>query len=257
MSEAETEEKTRLLLVDDDVELCELVARYLTSRGFEVEAEVDGARGLEKAESGHYKLVVLDVMLPSMDGFEVLRRLRSHPHLSLPVVMLTAHGDEVDRIVGLELGADDYLPKPFNPRELLARIRAILRRAGLEAAGPSDNSSRPPLGTECRSSEAIESISDGSIHMNVGARVVQCNGVEIDLTATEFDLLHMLLREVGRVVRREDLASKVLGHRLLPFDRSLDLHISKLRRKLGNKPDGRERLKTIRGVGYILTRDEA
>jgi two-component system response regulator CpxR len=158
------------------------------------------------------------------------------------------------------LGADDYLPKPFNPRELLARIRAILRRAGLETTTPAttpESVPRPPVSTDMSAAESAEILSTGSIRMNIGARVVQCDGAEIDLTATEFDLLQMLLSEAGRVVRREDLASKVLGHRLLPFDRSLDLHISKLRRKMGNKPDGRERIKTVRGVGYILTRDEA
>jgi DNA-binding response OmpR family regulator len=265
MSEAQSESKTHILLVDDDAELCELVGRYLTARGFEVDVEGDGARGLERAESGHYTLLVLDVMLPTLDGFEILRRLRSNSHLSLPVVMLTAHGDEVDRIVGLELGADDYLPKPFNPRELLARIRAILRRAGLNQTVLSPTVqepnvsaiSQPPASVSATPlQETSEILSEGGIRLNIGGRSVECDNNEIDLTATEFDLLHLLLREAGRVVRREDLASKVLGHRLLPFDRSLDLHISKLRRKLGNRPDGRERIKTVRGIGYILTKDE-
>jgi len=242
----------RVLIVDDDAGLCELVAEYLAARGFIVETESDGARGLERAQQGNYDLMVLDVMLPGLDGFEVLRRLRAGggEAAMLPVVMLTAHGDEVDRIVGLELGADDYLPKPFNVRELLARMSAILRRI----------SATPTALEQATDSLETEQILVGAVEMDVGARRVRLAGETrqagetLDLTATEFDLLHILMRGAGRVVTREELAREALGRRLLPYDRSLDMHISKLRRKLG--PDGAERITTVRGVGYIFPKDE-
>lgn len=236
---------TCVLLIDDDAELCDLVAQYLEARGFVVESENDGARGLQRAQSGGYALLVLDVMLPTLDGFEVLKRLRAHvePNIAhLPVVMLTAHGDEVDRIVGLELGADDYLPKPFNPRELLARVRAILRRTSTSTLQSLPAPQEP--GAEC--------LAIGNLVMDVGARLLLRCGTPIDVTAAEFDLLRCLLRAPGRVVTRDELAQRVLCRKLLPFDRSLDMHISKLRRKLGPAQDGGERIKTVRGVGYIL-----
>jgi DNA-binding response OmpR family regulator len=236
----------RVLIVDDDAELCELVAEYLTARGFTVETESDGGRGLERARQGHYDLMVLDVMLPTLDGFEVLRHLRAGGGEAalLPVVMLTAHGDEVDRIVGLELGADDYLPKPFNVRELLARMSAILRRIRKDEGGRSFIPHPSSL------------LKVGDVEMEVGARRVRRAGEILDLTATEFDLLHVLLRGAGRVVTREELAREALGRRLLPYDRSLDMHISKLRRKLAPGVDGAERITTVRGVGYIFVKDE-
>jgi two-component system response regulator CpxR len=268
---------TRILIVDDDLELCELVGRYLAARGFQVDVEGDGAAGLRRAQEDGYALLVLDVMLPSLDGFEVLRRLRSGPRSTLPVVMLTAHGDEVDRIVGLELGADDYLPKPFNPRELLARIRAILRRSASDSSGAADstidvNDSKASLSHVAATPAAqpdspnqspansplpaitLERLVEGDMVLDTAARMAWRNNEEIDLTATEFDLLHAMMRAAGRVVRRDELARDVLERRLLPFDRSLDLHMSKLRRKIGPTPEGQERIRTVRGVGYLFVR---
>ena len=223
----------RVLIVDDDVELCELVAEYLTPEGFEVESVHDGERGLERALSGEHVLVVLDVMLPGMNGIEVLRRLRGQSRL--PVIILTARGDDVDRIVGLEIGADDYLGKPFNPRELVARIRAVLRRA---------HPSQP----------ASQRILVGDVELDPAARTVRRGGEAVDLTSVEFALLETLLRSAGQVVTREQIAKDVLGRRFMAYDRSIDMHVSKLRRKLGETSGGEERIKTIRGVGYIYAR---
>ena len=224
-----------LLIVDDDVELCELVAEYLEPEGFEVEAVHNGEQGLQRALNSKYVLVVLDVMLPGMNGLDVLRQLRKSSRV--PVLILTARGDEVDRIVGLEIGADDYLPKPFNPRELLARVRAILRRAQGEQPGA-----------------APDRLSVGDVQMDVGARVVRRGGDEVDLTAVEFALLEILLRNAGQVVNREHLAQTVLGRKFVAYDRSIDMHVSKLRKKLGDYTGGGERIKTVRGVGYIYAR---
>lgn len=268
---------SRVLLIDDDAELCELVTQYMTARGFMVETRRDGETGLESAQSGGYSIVVLDVMLPGIDGFEVLRRLRNGPASDLPVVMLTAHGDEVDRIVGLELGADDYLSKPFNPRELLARIHAILRRASASTAVGTGGTAiktaapvtagilEPPMAPapipslEASSPAVVERLQErlqvGDVEMNLPARSVRRAGEIVELTAVEFDLLHVLLRGAGRVALRDELAREALQRKLLPFDRSLDMHISKLRRKLGPDPEGGERIKTLRGIGYIYVRD--
>jgi two-component system response regulator CpxR len=248
---AEHHDEPRVLIVDDDAELCDLLSKYLTTRGLVVEAEGDGERGLMRAQSGDYALLVLDVMLPGVDGFEVLRRLRAGGGASalLPVVMLTARGEEVDRVVGLELGADDYLPKPFSSRELLARIRAILRRttAGRETERPTQ--AKPAADTKISTSPSLLRV--GNVEMNAGARTVRRAGEMLDLTATEFDLLASLMQAAGSVVTREELARDVLKRKLLPFDRSLDMLMSKLRRKLGPAPDGSERIKTVRAVGYI------
>ncbi len=229
-----------------------MVGEYLTMRGFTVQCVGDGAQGLERAQHGGYCLMVLDVMLPSLDGFEVLRRLRagSDEASRVPVVMLTAHGDEVDRIVGLELGADDYLPKPFNARELLARIQAILRRVALEKGGVSE--AEQPVESAAKPSLLCA----GDVEMDTGARTARCAGEPLELTAMEFDLLAALLHAAGQVVTREDLARDVLGRKLLAFDRSLDMHISKLRRKLGPGVGGGERIKTVRAVGYIFAAHE-
>ena len=241
-----------VLVVDDDEELCSMVGEYLTMRGFTVECVGDGARGLERVQQREYSLLVLDVMLPSLDGFEVLRRLRggSTPSARVPVVMLTAHGDEVDRIVGLELGADDYLPKPFNARELVARIQAILRRVELEQDGAR------PEATAVATTPKPALLQAGDVEMDTGAHTLRRAGEPLELTAMEFDLLAALMNRVGQVVPREELAQDVLGRKLLPFDRSLDMHISKLRRKLGPGANGAERIKTVRAVGYIFVKDE-
>ena len=228
--------ETRLLIIDDDHELCDLLVDYLGSAGFAVETVQQPEEGTRLALSGRYAGIVLDVMLPGIDGFEVLRRIRARS--DLPVLMLTARGEELDRIVGLEVGADDYLPKPFNPRELVARIRAILRRTQKAAVL---GASREP------------NLMVGDLQLDPGARKVQCGGRIIDLTGTEFDLLEMLLRSAGHVVSRESLCKSVLGRPLFPEDRSIDVHISNLRRKLGPRNGDPERIKTQRGSGYIYT----
>lgn len=228
----------RILIIDDDVELCALVTRYLTREGFEVETANDGERGVEKALGGDFVLIVLDVMLPKLNGFEVLWRLRAET--GTPVLMLTARGDDVDRIVGLEAGADDYLAKPFNPLELAARIRAILRRT--KSAAP--DASEP------------ETLRVGDVELDFGARQAQRGGEVVDLTGAEFDLLVLLLKNAGRIVTREELVSTVLGRTLTPFDRSIDTLVSNLRRKLGHSVGHAERIKAVRGTGYVyaLTR---
>lgn len=225
-----------ILIIDDDSELCDLLSEYLQPEGFAVETTGDSQWGMARALSGEHSLVVLDVMLPQMSGFELLRRLRSASEI--PVLMLTARGEEVDRIVGLEMGADDYLPKPFNPRELVARLRAICRRTG-KREGNQDN--RPP----------DEVLSAGDLVLDPGTRLVKRAGCRVNVTAAEFALLQKLLEETGRVVSRERLAEMVLGRKLMMFDRSIDVHISSLRRKLGPASDGTERIRTIRGIGYM------
>jgi two-component system response regulator CpxR len=221
---------SRILIVDDDVELAGLISDYLTPLGFEVELAHDGDAGLARAKSGEHAMVILDVMLPKRSGLDVLRVLRESSRV--PVLMLTARGDDVDRIVGLELGADDYLGKPFNPRELAARLRAIQRRVA------GDN--KPPR----------EVLEVGDVTLDVGARVVRRGGTELALTTAEFALLELLLRSAGRVVSREAIAESVLGRRLSAFDRSVDVHVSNLRKKLD--PSGAtDRIKTVRGTGYV------
>jgi two-component system response regulator CpxR len=226
----------RILVIDDDAELCELLADYLGSEGFAVEAAHDAASGLSRALEGQASLVVLDVMLPGLSGFEVLRRLRERSRV--PVVMLTARGDDVDRIVGLEMGADDYLPKPFNPRELVARIRAVLRRG----APSSDPSSRAP-----------PPVCVGDLELDPATRVVRQGGRPVELTSVEFSLLEALVRAAGTVVPREALAEAALGRKLSAYDRSVDVHVSSLRRKLGPRVGELERIKAVRGVGYLYT----
>jgi DNA-binding response OmpR family regulator len=230
---------THILLIDDDEELCELLTDYLGREGFEVDAVHDGAAGLERALAGVHEMVLLDVMLPKSSGFEVLRRIREHS--AIPILMLTARGDDVDRIVGLEMGADDYLPKPFNARELVARIRAIQRRVD-QAAEPSGAGGRPAA-----------PVVVGDVTLSPATRAVTAGPREVVLTAVEFNLLEVLMRAAGTVVTREDLSERVLGRAFSPFDRSLDVHVSKLRKKL--QDDGAERIKTIRGVGYQYARD--
>lgn len=226
----------KILIIDDDEELCELVSEYLSVEGFRTEAVHDGAEGLEKALSGDFEMVILDVMLPKKNGFDVLRGIRTHS--KIPVLMLTARGDDMERIVGLEIGADDYLPKPFNPRELVARLRAILRRVGQTIENTQ-------VTTETLTVEDLE--------ISLSGRVAKIGGQEIVLTTVEFDLLAALAAEAGKIVKKEDLSQKVLDRKLSPFDRSLDMHVSNLRKKLDLRPDGRERIKTIRSVGYIYT----
>jgi two-component system, OmpR family, response regulator CpxR len=226
---------SKVLIIDDDEELCDLVSEYLTVEGFETTAVHDGQTGLDRALSGEYDLAILDVMLPKLNGFDVLRNLREKS--GLPVLMLTARGDDMERIVGLEIGADDYLPKPFNPRELVARLRAILRRAA------TDDSEHLPA----------EKVHVDDLELSASSRSVKRSGEELPVTSVEFDLLSALLRDAGKVVKKDDLSESVLERRLSPYDRSLDMHISNLRKKLGPRQDGSERIKTVRSVGYIYT----
>jgi len=215
----------RLLIVDDDTELCALLQEFLQREGYNVECVHDGKSGLELAQQGGFDLIILDVMLPGMDGFEILKRLRADS--KIPVLMLTARGQDVDRIVGLELGADDYLPKPFNPRELSARVKAILRRTE-----PKPNRGRVEV---------------NGIALDPGTREVTCEGKPVEVTTLEFDILEQLIRNAGRVVSRDGLMESLYNRKATPFDRSIDMHVSHLRRKLEG---GRPVIKTIRGVGY-------
>jgi two-component system response regulator CpxR len=224
----------KILIIDDDEELCELVSEYLGVEGFAVESVNDGEAGLQKALTNGFDLVILDVMLPKLNGFDVLRKLRERS--KLPVLMLTARGDDMERIVGLEIGADDYLAKPFNPRELAARLRAILRRT-TTSDGAGD----------------AERLDVDGIQLSTTSRTAVRDGNDLNLTSVEFELLRELLREAGRVVKKDYLSKQVLERELYPYDRSLDMHISNLRKKLGPRSNGTDRIKTIRSVGYIYT----
>lgn len=222
-----------ILMIDDDIELCQLVAEYLALDGLSFHAEHTGPNGLAEARTGQYQLILLDIMLPGMDGLSVLKALRNDNYC--PVLMLTARGDDVDRIVGLELGADDYLAKPFNPRELVARIKAILRRADLMQA-PTN---------------LTTILNVNGLVLNPQNRQVQCNDQVLNLTVTEFQLLEILMQQPGVVHSKDELSKKVLGKRLQMYDRSLDMHISNIRKKISQYcPD--EKIKTLRGAGYLL-----
>ena len=228
----------RILVIDDDIELCELLTDYLSGEGFSVETVNNGKQGAEQALANEYVLVVLDVMLPELNGFDILRKIRESS--KVPVIMLTARGDDIDRIVGLELGADDYLPKPFNPRELIARIRAIQRRVETTEL----SSSSTPKGAELKVGDLVLCPSN---------RTVKRGSENIDLTSVEFNLLEVLLSRAGEVISRDDLVEKVLGRRLSAYDRSIDVHVSALRKKLGHFDGNMERIRTIRGVGYLYS----
>jgi len=226
----------RILLADDDVELADMLVDYLSQEGFEVDTAYDGKTALHKALSDHYELIILDVMMPELNGFDVLRQLRTQSQV--PVLMLTARGEDVDSIVGLEIGADDYLAKPCNPRVLVAHMRAILRRSEkvtINAATKADI------------------LTIGDIELQRGARRVLLNNQAITMTSSEYSVLEVLLEEAGRVVPKQDLSVRALGRELNLYDRSLDMHVSNLRKKLGPLTDGEERIKTIRGVGYQYT----
>jgi len=222
-----------ILLIDDDVELCSMLTEYMGRYGFRVTSVHRGDTGLKAALEKPYALVLLDVMLPGLDGFEVLRHIRAESTIS--VLLLTARGEDVDRIVGLEIGADDYLSKPFNPRELLARMRAILRRS----AGATPRQEQTLLRAD-------------GLELNRAARTVTQDGEKIELTDVEFALLEALMGSPGKVVTREEISENVLGRKFHPFDRALDMHVSRLRRKLSYKGSAEEQVKTIRGVGYQL-----
>jgi len=232
----------RILVIDDDVELSDLLTEYLGREGYAVECAYAGDTGLKKALSGAYSLIVLDVMLPVMNGFEALQAIRRQ--ITTPVIMLTARGNDIDRVVGLEMGSDDYLSKPFNARELLARIRAVLRRSG---------QNRPDVITP----DAPARLRIGDIELDPGTRVVARGGETVDLTSVEFCLLEMLMRRAGQLVSREDLMQSVLNRALSPYDRSIDVHVSKIRKKLGVDTNGMDRIKTVRGVGYLYANSVA
>jgi two-component system response regulator CpxR len=220
----------RVLLVDDDIQLCRLLVERLASEGFALETAHDGSRGLERSLSTEFSLVVLDLMLPGLSGLDLLRRLRKVS--PVPVLILTARGEDSDRILGLEMGADDYVPKPFNPRELIARIRAILRRTSRAetSAGP---------------------LVVGDLRIDPALREVWLAEAPLNLTSVEFTLLAVFMREAGHILSREHLTDAVLGRKLGPFDRVIDVHVSNLRRKLGVAQDG-QRIKAVRGSGYLF-----
>jgi DNA-binding response OmpR family regulator len=226
---------TRVLLVDDDRELCQMLTEYLSAEHFEVKSVHDGGDALAELEVSDFEILILDVMLPSVGGFDVLRKLGAS--YDTPILMLTARGDDVDRIVGLELGADDYLSKPFNPRELVARIRAILRRA----------SNRPARGAPS------DEITVGPIVLNAGMHQVRVAALAIPLTGAEFRVLEILMRSAGQVISRESMTEQALGRKLVPYDRSIDTHISNLRRKLNLEAGKNPEIKNVRGSGYTLT----
>ena len=226
---------SKILLVDDDLELCDLLRDYLRGEGFEVSMAHDGAKVLDITKDQHFDVIVLDVMLPNLNGFEVLRKLRDY--CKTPVLMLTAKGDTVDRIVGLELGADDYLAKPCNPRELVARLRAILRRVSSQ-------------GSANRSDDTIV-VDHLKIHL--GSRTVHYNGEAVVLTGAEFAVLEWLMRSPGQVISKDVLTEEALGRKLTPYDRSIDVHISNIRKKLSAHSASKDLIINIRGAGYMLT----
>jgi DNA-binding response OmpR family regulator len=231
----------RVLVIDDDRELCQLVSVCLVREGMKVQASHDGRSGLTLALTGQHDLAILDVMLPQLTGLQVLKQLRNTSNIG--ILMLTARGEEADRIMGLEYGADDYLSKPFSAGELVARIRALARRL------------KPwPDGEMGRAPERLE-IDD--LILDEGARTCRRNGEIIDLTTAEFDLLSLFLRCSGRAVHRKELSKQVLDRDWSPFDRSIDVHVSNLRRKLGSLPEGTERIRGIRNIGYIYARAAA
>lgn len=224
---------TKLLLVDDDIELTTMLKDYLQGEGFLITAVNDGESAIREVNNNDYALVVLDVMMPGMTGIEVLSRIRLHNQL--PVLMLTARGDDIDRIIGLELGADDYVPKPCMPRELVARIRAILRRTRPD---PNANNHEP--------------LQVGALSLAPEKRQASLNGELLELTSTEFNLLEVLVQQAGQTVSKNDLSLRALGRNLTRYDRSIDVHMSSIRHKLGNLPDGRSWIQTVRGIGYQL-----
>ncbi len=225
----------RVLLVDDDRELCQMLGEYLSAEHFEVKSVHDGSDALALLEADEFEILILDVMLPSVSGFDVLRKLGA-TH-DTPILMLTARGDDVDRIVGLELGADDYLSKPFNPRELVARVRAILRRA-------NNRSVR---------AEAADEIIVGPIVLHAGMHQVRVADRTVALTGAEFRVLEILMRSAGQVISRDSMTEQALGRKLVPYDRSIDTHISNLRRKLELEAGKNPEIKNVRGSGYTLT----
>ena len=222
---------SHILIIDDDTELTDLLMQYLEPEGFNVSCVHDGESGVKHALNKSFDAIILDVMLPKLNGFEVLKAVREHS--DTPVLMLTARGDDIDRIVGLEIGADDYLPKPCNPRELVARLRAILRRT-------QKNPIHKPI------------IEQHNILVDCAKRLVTLHGHELELTNAEFNILEMLIKSPGQAFSKEELTEYALGRKFTAYDRSIDVHISNLRNKLGDNPSGEELIKTVRGFGYLF-----
>jgi len=222
----------KLLIADDDIELCELLSSYLSQEGFEIATVQDGQEAVIQMRCKQFDLLILDVMMPYKNGFDVLTEVRQFSQT--PVVMLTARGEKLDRIVGLEMGADDYIAKPCDPRELVARIRAIFRRTNR-----AENTGKPGSVIEV-----------GDLYVDSLNREVKLSGSIVDLTSTEFDLLRLLLAHAGELVSREKISEQCLGKKLQPFDRSIDMHLSNVRKKLGPYSTSKERIKTVRGSGY-------
>jgi DNA-binding response OmpR family regulator len=226
-----------VLLIDDDIELGELLKEYLSMEGFELTAVHDGETGLQKALSGEFNLVLLDVMLPKKNGFEVLKDLRKKSNI--PVIMLTARGESVDRVLGLEHGADDYIPKPYHHHELMARIKALFRRIDITNDGSSVES---------------DILRVGELELDPATRTARSEGVELPLTGAEFGVLQCLMENVGDLVDKDSLSMASLGRQLMAYDRSIDMHVSNLRKKLGKRPDDSDWIKTVRSRGYMLVR---
>lgn len=226
----------RVLLVDDDVELTTLLGEYLREEGFVVYTTQDGREAVDIAAAGEAQILVLDIMMPLINGIDVLQRIRRVSQV--PVLMLTARGDDTDRIAGLNLGADDYVPKPCSPGELAARIKAILRRTGRAISDP-----------------APDPLAEGALVLHAGNRTAEWQGAPLVLTGTEFALLETLARSAGKLVSKEDISAQVFGRPLTPFDRRIDVHLSSVRQKLGTRPDGQSWIQSVRGQGYQLLRD--
>jgi two-component system, OmpR family, response regulator CpxR len=224
----------QLLLVDDDIELCDLLSEYLQQEGFRIDSVHSGSDAAQQLKQKDYDLMVLDVMLPNMNGFDVLRQVRERN--PLPILMLTARGDDIDRVVGLEMGADDYLTKPCNPRELVARIRSILRRFEMVP--------------QSKKGESYQEIQLLDVSIKLSSREVFVANNIIDLTGTEFEILALLLKNHGQLVTRETISEQCLGRKLVAYDRSIDMHVSNIRRKLAEHSRSLEHIKTIRGTGY-------
>ncbi len=224
--------KQQILLIDDDRDLCELLTEYLESEGFEVSSVHDGESGVTRARAQQWDAIILDVMMPGMSGFDVLKQLR--PAIATPVLMLTARGEDTDTVVGLELGADEYVAKPCSPRVLVARLRALLRRG---------------------SGDSAELLQVGDLHLDVGSRGVTVAGEPVELTGAEFNLLHLLVAQAGKVVSKEVLAKEGLGRALQTYDRRIETHMAQIRRKLGLLPNGDQRIHTVRGTGYQYTKN--
>jgi DNA-binding response OmpR family regulator len=228
----------KVLLIDDDKELSQLLSEYLQTEGFSVDTAFDGQTALELALKHPYSAIVLDVMLPVRNGFDVLKNLRQHNQT--PVIMLTAKGDTVDRVIGLEIGADDYLSKPCDPRELVARIRAILRRANHKESAPN----------------SVERLASGKLSLHLGTRTTTWNNKEVALTGTEFSVLEILVRRAGQVISKDDMTEQALNRKLTPYDRSIDVHVSNIRKKITAAGSSKDLIINVRGAGYMLTMND-